>query len=88
MARSSEEEGRRREGKEGCGVRVRGDLRASLYVYHTAARPLPERRERGEWTTTKETKVQRCLWDRFARIYRTRPRSFVLVEREASARRI
>lgn len=46
VARSSEEEGRRREGKEGCGVRVRGDLRASLYVYHTAARPLPVRRER------------------------------------------
>ena len=43
-------------GKEGCGVRVRGDLRASLYVYHTAARPLRE--------TTKKTKVRCCLWDR------------------------
>lgn len=40
------EEGRK--GKEGCGVRVRGDLRASLYVYHTAARPLPDEKRREE----------------------------------------
>lgn len=33
-------------GEEGCGVRVRGDLGASLCVYHTAARPLPGRRGR------------------------------------------